>query len=88
MDQQKYMKLPTVIRHGDFYQSGKRGTIFQIEVVLHEDDPRRAFFLVLARDKIDKGLFIRTFYYTSALSRSKMKSAQIIYKQSTIKYFK
>lgn len=89
MDAVKGLQLPLVIRQGDYYQSRLRGSEFQIEVVLHElDNPKRAYFLVLSRDRQDRGVFIRTFYFTSALSRNKMKDATRLFVQSTISYFK
>ena len=89
MNAERGLQLPMVIRHGDYYRSARRGTELQIEVVLHEpDDPKRAYFLVLARNKEDTGLFIRIFYYSSGISRSKMKGAETLLKQSTMNFFK
>lgn len=89
MDAVKGLALPMVIRQGDYYSSQQRGTDLQIEVVLHEfDNPKRAYFLVLARDRPDTGIFIRTFYFNAALSRSKMKNAVPLRISSTIKFFK
>lgn len=89
MDAIKGLALPMVIRQGDYYSSQHRGTEFQIEVILHEfNNPKRAYFLVLARDKPDTGIFIRTFYFNAALSRSKMKNAMPLRINSTISYFK
>ncbi len=89
MDAQKGLALPMVIRQGDYYSSNQRGTALQIEVVLHEqNNPKRAYFLVLARDKSDKGIFIRTFYFTSELSRNKMKGATALRINSNLGYFK
>ena len=48
----------------------------------------KAYFLVLARDKEDRGIFLRTFYFSGQMSRGKMKKARVILKQSTINYFK
>ncbi|PZQ97671.1 MAG: hypothetical protein DI533_10880 [Cereibacter sphaeroides] len=89
MDATKGLQLPMVIRKGDYYQSNRRGTVLQIEVVLHEmDNPKRAYFLVLSRNKEDTGIFIRTFYFSSELPRNKMKGASKILIQSTTNYFK
>lgn len=89
MDAQKGLALPLVIRQGDYYSSHTRGTELQIEVVLHEaSNPKRAYFLVLARDKEDTGIFIRTFFFNSALSRNKMKLARPLRINSTLNYFK
>lgn len=89
MDAAKGLALPLVIRRGDYYQSNRRGTELQIEVVLHETDrPKRAYFLVLARNSEDTGIFIRTFYFTAELSRNKMKGASRLLIQSAITYFK
>lgn len=89
MDAHIGMQLPMVIRNGDYYQTADRGSPLQIEVVLHEPErPKRAYFLVLARDKEDRGIFLRTFYFTSELSRSKMKHARVLRDASTIGYFK
>lgn len=89
MDAVRGLALPMVIRRGDYYQSGKRGTDLQVEVILHEaGNPRRAYFLVLARNREDTGIFIRTFFFNAELSRSKMKGATRILIQSTTNYFK
>lgn len=89
MDAVRGLQLPMVIRQGDYYQSQKRGTELQIEVVLHEfDNPKRAYFLVLSRNKEDTGIFIRTFYFSSELSRNKMKNATRVLIRSTSNYFK
>ncbi|OYU18264.1 MAG: hypothetical protein CFE34_11475 [Rhodobacteraceae bacterium PARR1] len=89
MDAVRGLALPMVIRRGDYYQSGQRGTDLQVEVVLHEaGNPRRAYFLVLARNREDTGIFIRTFFFNAELSRSKMKGATRILSQSTTNYFK
>ncbi len=89
MDGMKGLALPMVIRRGDYYQSNKRGTHLQIEIVLHQpDNPKRAYFLVLARDKIDQGIFIRTFYFTAELSRNKMKDATEVLVQGTSNFFR
>lgn len=89
MDAVKGLQLPMVIRQGDYYQTQKRGTELQVEVVFHEpDNPKRAYFLVLSRNKEDTGIFIRTFYFSSELSRRKMKSAKRLHIQSTLNYFK
>ncbi|MES2433105.1 MAG: hypothetical protein V4586_04695 [Pseudomonadota bacterium] len=89
MDAVRGLQLPMVIRQGDYYQSQKRGTELQIEVVLHEfDNPKRAYFLVLSRNKEDTGVFIRTFYFSSELSRNKMKNATRLLIKSTSSYFK
>ncbi|MFN0115444.1 MAG: hypothetical protein ACKVPY_12280 [Paracoccaceae bacterium] len=81
--------LPLVIEHGDYYQTQHRGTKLQIEVVMHEpDDPKRAYFLVLARDQEDTGIFLRTFYFSAELSRSKMRRATVLRDASKIGYFK
>lgn len=89
MDAVKGLQLPMVIRNGDYFRSIGRGTELQIEVVLHQpDNPRRAYFLVLARDKPDTSIFIRTFYFNSEMSRNKMKNAEKLHIQSTVNYFK
>ncbi|WP_375259080.1 hypothetical protein [Citreimonas sp.] len=88
MDASKGLALPMVVRNGDYYQSMKRGSEFQIEVILHEPDPKRAYFLVLARDAQDKGIFVRTFYFNKSITRSKMKLAQRLFIQSDHEYFK
>lgn len=89
MDAIKGMQLPMVVSHGDYYQSQKRGTELQIEVVLHElDAPKRAYFLVLSRNKEDTGIFIRTFYYNAEIPRSKMRGANRLVVQSGLNYFK
>ncbi|WP_141194761.1 hypothetical protein [Maliponia aquimaris] len=88
MNAEKGLALPLVIKFGDYYQSRKRGSDLQIEIVLHEPEPKRAYFLVLARNIEDTGLFIRTFYYNSKLSRSKMKGARSLLAQSPHRYFK
>lgn len=88
MDAMKGLFLPRVILDGDYYRSTKRGTDLQIEVVLHEPgNPKRAFFLVLSRNREDTGIFIRTFYFTSELSRNKMKSATRLFLQSGLDFF-
>jgi hypothetical protein len=89
MDGQKALTLPMVVAHGDYYQTKTRGTALQIEAVLHEpDNPKRSFFLALARDRTDTGMFLRTFYFSGELPRSKMRSAARLLKQSGIQYFK
>ena len=89
MDAARGLALPMVIRRGDYYQSARRGTELQLEVVLHEvGNPRRAYFLVLARNREDTGIFIRTFFFNAELSRNKMKDAKRILIQGTTNYFK
>jgi len=89
MDSQIGMQLPLVVRQGDYYQTSHRGSPLQIEVVLHRpDDPKRAYFLVLARDEHDKGIFMRTFYFTASLSRNKMKGAKKLRVLNNLSYFK
>lgn len=89
MDAKTGLQLPMVIRNGDYYQTRNRGTPLQVEVVLHEpDNPKKAYFLVLARDMEDRGIFLRTFYFSGQMSRGKMKKARVLFKQSTINYFK
>lgn len=89
MDANRALHLPMVLSNGDYWQTRNRGTELQIEVVLHEpDQPNRAYFLVLARDKEDRGIFIRTFYFTAKLTRSKMKRAVCIRDRSGLAYFK
>jgi hypothetical protein len=51
MDAVRGLALPMVIRRGDYYQSGKRGTDLQVEVILHEaGNPRRAYFFGLGAE--------------------------------------
>jgi hypothetical protein len=89
MNSEKGLHLPMVIRHGDYYQSTDRGSDLQVEVVLHEmDQPKRAYFLVLSRNKEDTEIFMRNFYFSSRLSRNKMKLARKVFIQSTVNYFK
>lgn len=89
MDATKGLRLPNVIHDGDYYRSTRRGTDLQIEVILHEEDnPKRAFFLVLSRNREDTGIFIRTFYFTSELSRNKMKTAQRLLMQSRMDFLR
>lgn len=89
MDAMKGLQLPMVIRHGDYYQSQYRGSSLQLEVVLHElDKPKRAYFLVLCRNKEDTGIFLRTFYFSAELSRNKMANARKLMIQSTVNFFK
>jgi len=89
MDASKSLQLPLVIRHGDYHRSSRRGTELQIELVLHElDNPKRAYFLVLSRNKEDTGIFIRTFYFSSELSRNKVNGATKLLVQSASDYFK
>jgi len=89
MDASKSLQLPLIIRHGDYYRSSRRGTELQIELVLHElDNPKRAYFLVLSRNKEDTGIFIRTFYFSSELSRNKVNGATKLLVQSASDYFK
>ena len=88
MDATKGLYLPTVIQDGDYFQSTKRGSDLQIEVVLHDAaNPKRAYFLVLSRNREDTGIFIRTFYFTSELSRNKMRGATRLHIQSQHKFF-
>lgn len=87
MNAERGLALPLVIAKGDYYQIQKRGTQLQIEVVLHEPNPRRAYYLVLARNREDTAIFLRTFYFTAELSRSRMKTAKPIYIQSNLNYF-
>ncbi|PLL14561.1 hypothetical protein C0V75_03800 [Tabrizicola sp. TH137] len=88
MDATKGLCLPTVIQDGDYFQSTKRGSDLQIEVVLHDAaNPKRAYFLVLSRNREDTGIFIRTFYFTSELSRNKMKGATRLHIQSHHNFF-
>ena len=89
MDAVRGLFLPLVIQNGDYYKSDKRGHELQIEAVLHElDRPQRVYFLVLSRNREDTGIFIRTFYFNSAMSRNKMKGARVLLRQSTTTYFK
>ena len=88
MDATRAMLLPTVISSGDYYQTNHRGSALQIEVVLHEPDaPKRAYFLVLSRNREDTGIFLRTFYFTGQLSRRKMRKARCLLDQNSIKFF-
>jgi hypothetical protein len=74
---------------GDYFRNPNRGTQLQLEVVLHEPaDPKRCCFLVLARDREDRGLFVRTFYRANNMTRSKLKGAERLLWQSQINYFK
>jgi len=83
------LQLPMVIARGDYYRSSRRGSEYQIEVVLHEpNNPKRAYFLVLSRNKEDTGIFLRTFYFNTELPRKKLSSAQRLMLQSTVNYFK
>ena len=89
MDATRGLALPIVIRNGNYYQSRSRGTVLQIEVILHQpDNPRRAYFLVLARDRADQNIYIRTFFFNAEMPRNKMKDAEKIHIQNTINYFK
>ena len=88
MDAAQGLALPLVIEKGDYYQLSTRGSKSQIEVILHEENPKRAYYLVLAKDRSDLGLFLRTFYRTSELSRSKMSKATVLLRQSEVEYFK
>lgn len=89
MNATKGLHLPLVIANGDYYQTHNRGSELQIEAVLHEpDQPRRAYFLVLARDRGDTGLFLRTFYFTAKLSRNKMRHATTLLDASGTEFFK
>jgi hypothetical protein len=77
------------IEDGDYYRNPLRGTDLQLEVILHDPEiEKRCFFLVLARDKADKGYFIRTFYRSNNMTRSKLKGAHRILWQSGKDYFK
>ena len=88
MDASRGIHLPIVIRHGDYFQSRRRGSNLQIEVVLHElQVPKRAYFLVLARNIEDTGIFIRTFYFNGEMSRNRMRDASSLLKQSSTDYF-
>lgn len=83
------LQLPLVIRQGDYYQTSNRGSPLQIEVVLHEiERPKRAYFLVLSRDKEDTGIFLRTFFFNSELTRNKMRDARVLRKLSSVDFFK
>lgn len=78
-----------VISSGDYYQTNDRGSPLQIEVVMHEpDNLKRCYFLVLARNIEDSAIFIRTFYYTKKMTRSKFKRATMLYNQSGFQFFK
>jgi hypothetical protein len=80
--------LKTVV-DGDYYRNPTRGTDLQLEVILHDPEiEKRCHFLVLARDKADKGFFIRTFYRSNSMTRSKLKGAHRILWQSGKDYFK
>ena len=77
------------VEYGDYYRNPSRGTNLQLEVVLHHpDNPKCCHFLVLARDKDDKGFFVRTFYRANNMTRSKLKQAKRLLWQSKIDYFK
>jgi hypothetical protein len=77
------------IEDGDYYRNPNRGTDLQIEVVLHDPlEPKRCHFLVLARDKEDRGFFVRTFYRMNNMTRSKLKGAERLLWQSKVDYFK
>lgn len=89
MDANTAILLPTVIERGDYYQSPNRGTDLQIEVVLHQPDAlKRAYFLVLSRNRLDSAVYIRTFFFNAKLSRRKMEGATKLLIQSTHNYFK
>ena len=86
MDATKGLQLPLVISHGDYYKSNRRGSQLQIEVALREiDNLKRAYFLVLSRNKEDTGIFIRTFYFASELSRNKLTKSTVLLVQSAMK---
>lgn len=89
MNAEKGLLLPQVVKHGDYYQSNRRGHEQQIEVVLHEpDNNKRAYFLVLSRNAYDTGIFLRTFYFSGEITRSKMNGAKVLRHASGINYFK
>jgi hypothetical protein len=89
MDGDRALFLPTVIAHGDYYQTRDRGTALQIEVVLHEQNrPKRTYFAVLSRTFDDTAIHLRTFYFTGEISRSKMKGSRRLRNTSKLKYFK
>jgi hypothetical protein len=77
------------VEDGDYYKNSHRGTDLQLEVVFHDPlDPKCCHFLVLARDKEDRGFFVRTFYRANNMTRSKLKQAERLLWQSKIDYFK
>ncbi|MCU0801899.1 MAG: hypothetical protein MUD11_08990 [Rhodobacteraceae bacterium] len=89
MDGLEARAILTTVEKGDYYRNPLRGTDLQIEVILHDPEiEKRCHFLVLARDKDDNGFFIRTFYRSNNISRSKLKGATRILRQSQNNYFK
>ena len=81
--------LPSDARNGRFARdtSTNSNPAWRLFPISQTRIPRRAYFLVLARNIEDTGIFIRTFYFNGEMSRNRMRDASSLLKQSSTDYF-
>lgn len=88
MSKNQIRRILQTIEQGDYYKRDRGGPL-QFEVVLHSSAALGAgYYLALARDQNDEGIFLRTFYFSGHLGRRKMRHAQLLLKQSKSAYFR
>jgi hypothetical protein len=88
MSKSELRSILRTIEYGDYYKRPRGGDL-QIEVVLHSPEGQRGiYYLALARDREDEGIFLRTYFLSTDLGRNKMKAAETLFKQSNCNYFR
>lgn len=89
MSPNEALALVPTLQLGDIYQQKTRGDDRHVTIIWHEPEkPKRCHFMVLKLDRQNNGIYLRTFYRTSHMVRSKMKRSVCLHKRSKICFFK